>query len=360
MDSFDSVKSSLFLATAAPGLEPVVQEEIEARIPGAWIYATFRGRILFGASAPLDELLKLRCVDNLYAHIAWLPAGPHKQDLLQLAKTIAGLDLAPALAHLDRPVGGLNAKDLSARALRVTVSASRSGKHAFSRFDAAAAVLDELVERKGFRPGRPDASDAAFRLDLIDDQALFSLKLSPPELRFRGEARQFSPAALRPTVAAALVWLSRPAESDVFLDPCCGSGTIAIERGAYPARRIIAGDISEEALAAARQNAALQGVAGLETHQWDARRLPLDAGSVSAVVTNPPWGGQIDAGADLAGFYTEFLAEAKRVLVPGGRMIVLTDRRREVEEACAALGLGCRVLCAVSLHGQLPAVYRIG
>ena len=44
----------------------------------------------------LGRLFTLRCVDNLYAHVAWLPAGPHKEDLRELATTIARMDLEPA------------------------------------------------------------------------------------------------------------------------------------------------------------------------------------------------------------------------------------------------------------------------
>lgn len=341
------------MATTAPGLETVAQDEIKAKLESAWIHATFRGRILFGASVSLDRLFTLRCVDNLYAHVAWLPAGPHKEDLRELATTIARMDLEPALAHLEGLIDKVSGR------MRVIVSASRAGKHTYSRFDAAGAVLDQLVRQKGWRRGTPSACDAAFRLDLIEDQALFSLKLTPPEFRFRGEARLFSRAAIRPTVAAALVWLSRPTADDVFLDPFCGSGTIAIERSSYASRKILASDIGEEALGTARQNAAALGVRCVEFHRWDARELPLDAGSVSAIVTNPPWGGQIGAGDDLAALYRTFLTEAKRVLTPGGQILLFTDRQQEVEEACAALGLACRVLHVVSLHGLLPGVYHI-
>lgn len=343
-----ALKTSLFMATTAPGLELVAQEEIAAKLDGVWTHATFRGRILFGALASLEELLTLRCVDNVFAHIAWLQAGSHKQDLQQLAHTLASLDLSPALAHLDLP----------SRRPRVIVSASRSGKHAYSRFDAADAVLERLEKEQGFRRGTPSDYDAAFRLDVIDDQALFSLKLTPPEFRFRGQQRQFSRAALRPTIAAALVWLSRPDDGDVFLDPFCGSGTIAIERGAYKAQRIIASDVSEDALAVTRRNATAQGIR-LEAHPWDARTLKLDAASVSAIVTNPPWGGQIDVGSDLPMFYREFLSEAKRVLAPRGTIHMLTDQKQAVEDACSALGLHCTALSVVSLHGLLPTVYRI-
>ena len=237
------MKSSLFMATMAPGLEPVVESEIAAKLDGAWAYATFRGRFLFGCKASLDEILKLRCVDNVFAHIAWFEAGFHKSDLKWLAETVSRLDLSPALAHLDLPTGRP----------RVIVTASRSGRHTYSRFEAADAVMEALGKRHGFRRGETSDYDVAFRLDLIDEQALLSVKLTPPEFRFRGHERQFSRVALRPTVAYALVWLSRPESNDVFLDPFCGSGTLAVERGAHDVRRIVASDISQEAVAVAKE-----------------------------------------------------------------------------------------------------------
>lgn len=349
------------MATVAPGLESVAESEILSKLKGAWLYRTFRGRVLFGSAEPLDALMELRCVDNLYAHVAWLNVGPHKAHLEELARTVAGLELGAALAHLD----------LTKRRPAITVSASRSGKHAYSRFEAAAAVCGALVEAHGFKAGEEERHDVAFRLDIMDDDALFAVKLTPPSFRFRGRGRGFSQAALRPTVAHALVWLSSPKADDVFLDPFCGSGSIAGERAAYPARRIIASDISRDAIEVTMRNLKeLCGAEGagdalecsilVEAHVWDAGALPLERESVTTIVTNPPWGNQIAAGADIRALYRLFVREFRRVLAPRGKAIVLTDQAAALEGACAELGIPCARLHTVSLHGLRPGVFQVG
>ena len=68
------------------------------------------------------------------------------------------------------------------------VNASRSGRHTFSRFDAAAAALEGLTLGRGYVPGTKDAHDLHFRLDILGQDALFSLKLTDAAFRFRGSA----------------------------------------------------------------------------------------------------------------------------------------------------------------------------
>ena len=135
-------------------------------------------------------------------------------------------------------------------------------------------------------------------------------------------------APLRETLAAALVELSRYRGRDVFLDPFCGSGTIAIEaamiaRNRAPGMnrsfackkwamddpklwreartaaldrefhgdyRIFASDIDPKSLAIARSNAKKEGMEDLITFsQADARTLSLPEGG-GVIVTNPPYG----------------------------------------------------------------------
>jgi tRNA (guanine6-N2)-methyltransferase len=335
----------LFMGTVAPGIESIAESEIQDKLAGAWIQATFRGRVLFGCTLPLQELLTLRCIDNLYAHIAWLSIGPTREDLRQLRDVLSTIDLAKALSLLP---------DIAPKP-RVYVSASRAGKHTYSRFEAAEAVFAALREQHGFARGDLNAHDIALRLDIIDSNALLSLKLTPPTFRFRGHERGFSAAALRPPVAHALVWASVPCEDDIFLDPFCGSGTIVAERSIYSAERLMGSDISSEALDIARRNVPLQA----ELYDWDARNIKMASRSVSCVVTNPPWGNQISAGTDVAELYGGFLKEVKRVVVSRGRVIVLTDQVRSFEQACQALNLPCETLCHISLHGLLPSVFVV-
>lgn len=356
--------SALYMATVTPGVEGIAESEIGKTLRGSWNYATYRGRVLFGADAPLSALLSLRCVDNLYAHISSFPVGSEKRDLKQLQQTIASLNISAALAIFEqtaafrsnnREMGASSNLGAMERPL-VVVNASRRGKHSYNRYEAAEAAVSGLEQAHGFRRGDADRHDLSFRLDILDDEALFSLKLTPPSFRFRGDMRAFAPGALRPPLAHALVFLSRPSADDVFLDPFCGSGTIPAERAEYPARRVIASDMSVEAVAAARQNLPQS----VEVAFADATRLPYDKGSITTVVTNPPWGKQVGRDTDLQALYARFLKECRRVLAPRGTLVLLTDQLGVVEETAAKAGLNEVDRRRLSLHGATPSllVYR--
>jgi tRNA (guanine6-N2)-methyltransferase len=353
--------AATFLATTLAGLEGVLADEAATKLPRAAIREITRGKVYLSlpdpaspASSPAPPagpppLFALRTADNLYRVLARFRAGPHRADLAGVRDATASLDLRP---FLPPPPG---------RRPTFYVNASRAGRHTYSRFDLAAAATAGLIAgHPTWREGDPTEHDLELRLDLSDAAAVLSLRLTPPSFRFRG-ARAFSPAALRPTVAHALVWLSRPAPDDRFLDPFCGSGTILAERLPYPARRLIGGDPSPVALAAARTNL----LAGPESGggapppylaRWDARRLPLRPESVDAAVSNPPFGRQVLTPDDVAPLYRDFARELGRVLAPGGRAVLLTDQVQALHRALAGAGLRGESRLTLSLKGLHPQV----
>lgn len=320
-----------YLGTVSPGLEPVAKAELEAKVPGVQVEEILRGRIIFSCNDPVrsgaSPLWHLRSFDNLYSFIARFPVGKYRTELSRITEAIKACDLNVALS-VAREWGAVSPADRN-RPPKVSVSASRQGRHTYSRFEAADAALQALTEGRRFRAGTPQDHDYHFRLDVFDKQALFSLKLSPPTFRFRG-ARDFSRAALRPTVAHGLIWLSKPRPDDVFLDPFCGSGTIVTERAAYDAAALVASDVSPAVIAVARRN--VPEYVSLQC--WDARQIGMASGSVTAIVTNLPWGNQISiAGGQLDSLYVEALIEMKRVPAPGGRAILLTSEGEAIQRA---------------------------
>lgn len=75
-------------------------------------------------------------------------------------------------------------------------------------------------------------------------------------MRHRLYKREHLLASLRPTVAAALSWLSRPTARDIVLDPLCGVGTIVIEQALQgPFEQAVGGDLRAEAVHVAQRNA---------------------------------------------------------------------------------------------------------
>ena len=69
-------------------------------------------------------------------------------------------------------------------------------------------LFQGLINAHDFTAGTTKAHDFNFRLDIIDNEGLFSqayrCNFSVPGMR------RFSRAALRPPIAHALVWLSNP------------------------------------------------------------------------------------------------------------------------------------------------------
>ena len=59
--------------------------------------------------------------------------------------------------------------------------------------------------------------------------------------------------------------------------------------------------------------------------RWDARRLPLPPASADRILCNPPFGKQLAAEEDLGELYAGLVAEADRVLRPGGRAVFLVS-----------------------------------
>ncbi|MFZ1755235.1 MAG: methyltransferase domain-containing protein, partial [Caldilineaceae bacterium] len=109
------------------------------------------------------------------------------------------------------------------------------------------------------------------------------------------------------------------------------------------------------AVAAALANAENAGVI-FSVERWDARSLPLADGSVECIACNLPWDRQVAIEGDDAAFYAQLCAEMERVLAPGGRIALLTNRSALLTFA----RLVCQEKFEISLFGQRPVigVYR--
>jgi 23S rRNA G2445 N2-methylase RlmL len=344
--AWEAANEPVYMATMLIGLEPVAADEIQSKIRDAQIKETGRGKVFFASKQPVETLTTLRSIDNLYIWIASFAIGPHKIHLHDLEKQMETIDLSKAVPE-----------PLTGRPVTFTVNSSRAGKHTYSRFDLSdAAARGLLKQRPDWALGTPEDHMLEFRLDVQHEQAIFSCRLTSAEFRFRGE-RLFSRAALRPTIAHALVWLSNPQAGDWFLDPFCGSGTIVAERAFYPYAQIYGSDVSAEAVEAAKQN--MPDLPGISIHQWDARELPLDAGSIDTVVSNLPFGEQILTPEEIDDLYLRWIRQLKRIVKPNGTAIVLTTKVEELQKAADRFSLDCYELMGLSLKGLHPSICKL-
>jgi tRNA (guanine6-N2)-methyltransferase len=165
------------------------------------------------------------------------------------------------------------------------------------------------------------------------------------------------PGSLRPSVAAAMGVLSQPADDDVVLDPLCGAGTILIERAHLARYRMLLGGESDpQALSAARENVGPR-YKPIELRNWDAAALPIPGGEVTRIITNLPWGRKSGSHADNARLYPRLLREFRRVLTPGGLMVLMTAETRLMRELFEAHQIVPSSILTVTILGAPASIY---
>ncbi len=309
--------SLTYYAQTMPGVERIAWLEIRERLAGVQ-FGEFmfikdqNGMVVFDYAGATDELLALRTTEDLFVLIA---SGD------DLSRDWRDLRTVADRIQRSRSFGAAVSLVLSRQPVTTYRVISRKvGQHQYRRKDFEQAVVKGIERRYGDR----------WRLvedwaNVIGSQLLCGLRLSDRTMRYRSYNEVSLPASLRPSVAAALVWLSEPRADDLFLEPMCGSGTIAAERAlAGPWRRILAGDLQAGAVRAAARNLQRWERAVSVCH-WDATRLPQASGSIDKLAVNLPFGKQVGTQATIEVLYPRFFQELQRVLRPGGRAVVLSS-----------------------------------
>ena len=234
--------------------------------------------------------------------------------------------------------------------LSFSVSVNFVGRRNYSADEIKALVAEGVGSRYGWRYGGEDETSLNLRVFIEHDHAWVGLRLSGHPLHSRLYKQAHVSGSLKPPVAAAMVALAAAPTGDRVLDPYCGAGTIAIEAGLVGLAPI-AFDRDPGALSAAAENARLAGVS-LPLGLADGRRLPLSAGAADCLVTNLPWGRQVQVDAQMGVFYRDACLEIERVLAPGGRVVLLTS----LPELLSFAQLRLRQQVNISLFGQTPSI----
>ena len=333
-----------FIITA-PGIEKITASEL--RVLGLKAEELERGGVLFrGFPEQLYAAnLHLRTATRIVVRLAEFHASSFAE-LERRAKKIEWERWIP-------PTG--NAK------FRVTCRKSRlyhSDAVAERLMNAAArrcANVDFAIAKKEEEADDSEASQL-FIVRLAHDEVTVSADSSGELLHRRGYRPESTRASLRETLAAAMLLASDWKRGDALLDPLCGSGTIPIEaamiaRNMAPGLRrsfaferwpafdekawktireralesqlpdagapVNGGDRDAGAIDVAKRNAARAEVA--ENIEFSKRSLAesLDALAAArqaraAVITNPPYGLRVSAGADLRNLYGMLGARAAK------------------------------------------------
>ena len=202
----------------------------------------------------------------------------------------------------------------------------------FANLKVKDAIVDRIKDKKGIRPNTgSDANKAVVHLYWKDSDADVFIDTSGETLSKHGYRKIPGKAPMLEALAASTVLATKWDQKSPFVNPMCGSGTLAIEAALLATNRrpglyrmnygfmhiigydeevffaerrilkdqviknidlqIIATDISEDAIDVSRRNAKTAGVDTLITFEvCDFEETPVPEGGKGVVVFNPEYG----------------------------------------------------------------------
>ncbi|PIE84655.1 MAG: RNA methyltransferase [Bacteroidia bacterium] len=255
--------------------------------------------------------------------------------------------------------------DLSKRFSIDSVVNSETFSHSrYAALKVKDAIVDQFRNRCGKRPFvDPDRPHVRIHLHIWETTCSLLLDSSGQSLHMRGYRRQQDVAPLNEVLAAGMVLTSGWRGECPFLDPMCGSGTLAIEaaliaRGMAPGLfrqhygfedwpdfdpdlleevynddsmerecevPIMGSDVSGKAMEVAQQNVKAAGLTKL-IHLEKQSVFDLMPGMIPGVViTNPPYGERLKQ-FQLDSFYSQ-LGDVFKARYPGWDVWMLTGNR---------------------------------
>jgi len=309
------MSESRIVVNCAPRITPYLQQEIETL--GYDVEVTGRQSVELSGDFNDTLLLNLhlRTATRVLYHLKSFKAHT-PNDLYKELQKIQWLDYISHAGYIniDSFVRNDNIKDTR-----------------FANLRAKDAIVDKIYSIKGQRPDSgPKTNKTALFLHWIDDDASIYINTSGDTLSKHGYRKIPFKAPMMESLAAATIIASRWNKKDNFINPMCGSGTLAIEAALMATNRppglfrsnygfmhtklfdrdywmqlrqsakerakrkiegkIIASDLSFMALQAARQNAKTAGVDHLiDFVECDFRETPVPENG-GVIFFNPEYG----------------------------------------------------------------------
>lgn len=329
-----------FDVTVDPGLEDVAGAEAQERFQEAGISAYLEekpldlsGHIEVGTTANADvagavlrRLHSAYYVVRLYDSVV-LAVDPGETAQHERPEAI--------LEPVYRRLKALELPELEAAA-SFCVRTRRVGKHPFSSPEVERRAGEVLRRRFGTKVDLT-SPECTVRVDITDSIARVGILYGGDTLNKRFPWVWRPRVTLRNTIAYGMLRLggydSLPS-GGTLLDPFCGSGTILVEGASLRDDVTLLGsDWDEAAIEGARANIEACGYNERITVS-PANALEIDRiygeKRVSLIVTNPPFGVRMAKDTNMLGFYHSFLRAARRVVKPGGKLVILVGRKRKL------------------------------
>ncbi len=343
---------AVYVSTFISGLQQPVISALKKNVADAQIILSLDGLIVYKTGASKETIKKIRFFNNSFL-------------LVQMFKKLKG---AAPIENMIKTV--LDTKVIETSLHSLDIKKGTSFRIIFSDKNELVSVnkkwreqLENKISKyKGLHTDRVNPDTEFWFLYRKEQIGFFMFRIT----KHGSTEKTLHKGELRPELAHLLCFMSEPAQSDIFLDPFCGYGSIPFERSrAFPYNMIFARDIDEEKIkytktkfAQTKKNKHNVFVQKVDLFQETKK---FENEFIHKIVTDPPWGFYDDIGTGIADFYSEMMEEFYRILAAGGIMVILTARKEEFETCVDRFRNKLNLISKfdILVSGKKAAVYKL-
>lgn len=329
-------------ATVTTGLESIAREEVKQKLDCD--ARTQQGRVWFSSNEPVEQILKLKSICNLFVVIfdeklrdEDIPANGDCLEPLLMAvgdrcNWSTGIKKWVQMSKFGCPLDKLMTKDSGYKREqpKFRVSCNRYGpKHKFTSPEICS-VFGHVVDTKFGWPIKMKEYDLEVMVNFSENHLYIGLTLSPIALDRRNiVSTGFT--TLRAATCYALLRVAKIQSGDIVIDPMAGSGAIPVECCAAWEEEwfayTIAGELKDNPLEKCRSN--LEGLSQKPPYdmmQLDVTSMPFRKSTVDVFVSDLPFGRRHGSKKLNKTLYPALLRDMARVARQGSaRAVLLTQ-----------------------------------
>jgi len=333
------------------GLEDVALEEMRAYLKTFTVVAQEYRRIIFDYDGEPLNLLKLRCIDDVFIFIKTFTVDHYRESLHTITQKMCRVKFDSYLKTISmvRDIG---------KNIRYSITASNIGKKNYKLVETKDTVAKIIENSYDWRRDDDNYQDVNVRIYIEHDYVLTGIRLGLNPLHRRPYKTNSLPGSLKASVASCLLRMANVRTNSIVVDPMCGVGTIPIEAAIIGANAN-GGDISLERIGLAKENCSNANVS-VDFKTWDARDIKLDDNFADAIVSNLPFDRQITIDCDEEDFFINLLNEFNRILKNNGRMVLLALHHEIIKNVISKIN-SLKILeqREISLFGLKPNILVI-
>ncbi len=187
-----------------------------------------------------------------------------------------------------------------------------------------------IISRCGLRLNKRNPKTEFVILRRSENIILFMLKIS----NNRQTEKTLKKGELRPELANLMISLSNLSNTDIVIDPFCGSGAIPKEIiRHFPYNMCFASDIDDNLISILKKEYK-ENNKKLFIKKRDALDLSyFEDNFIDVIITDPPWNIYNKQDINFEKFYEKMLTSFKRILKDSGSIIILMGNIDEFEKA---------------------------